>query len=142
MRLWQGIAVLVLVPGVLSRENTRNEAASSSSSHNTVSTSHSAASTSHSAASTSHSTSPVNYLGWDIFDVQSIAPFFNLENYGFPSHIDLLSFNTGTGTTVLAVAEDKLTKFMDKLTNAGVGFQNTLNDISQYVDIILVCGYT
>nr|XP_027225624.1 uncharacterized protein LOC113817736 isoform X2 [Penaeus vannamei] len=79
MRLWQGIAVLVLVPGVLSRENTRNEAASSSSSHNTVSTSHSAASTSHSAASTSHSTSPVNYLGWDIFDVQSIAPFFNLE---------------------------------------------------------------
>ncbi|XP_069989560.1 carboxypeptidase B [Penaeus vannamei] len=131
MKLWQGIAVLVLVPGVLSRENTRNEAASSSSSHNTVSTSHSAASTSHSAASTSHSTSPVNYLGWDIFDVQSIAPFFNLENYGFPSHIDLLSFNTGTGTTVLAVAEDKLTKFMDKLTNAGVGFQNTLNDISQ-----------
>lgn len=37
---------------------------------------------------------------WDIFDVQSIAPFFNLENYGFPSHIDLLSFNTGTGKVI------------------------------------------
>lgn len=56
--------------------------------------------------------------------------------------ITLVFFFACSGTTVLAVAEDKLTKFMDKLTNAGVGFQNTLNDISQYVDIILVCGYT
>ncbi|XP_047475924.1 carboxypeptidase B-like [Penaeus chinensis] len=151
MRLWQGIAVLVLVPGVLSSEvpSSRNEGASSSDTHTSSSTSHSSSSTSSGSTSNSHgststssgstsnshgstSTSSTNsYVGWDLFGVESLAPFLNLANYGFPSHIDLLSFNTGTGTTLLAVAEDKMAQFMKKLTDAGVGFQNTLQDISQ-----------
>ncbi|XP_063590644.1 carboxypeptidase B-like [Penaeus indicus] len=136
MRLWQGIAVLVLVPGVLSGEapSFRNEQASSSSAHSSSSNTHSSSSASHGSTSASHgstSTSLTNYLGWDLFGVESLAPFLNLANYGFPSHIDLLSFNTGAGTTILAVAEDKMAQFIQKLTNAGVGFQNTLQDISQ-----------
>ncbi|XP_037785115.1 carboxypeptidase B-like [Penaeus monodon] len=134
MKLWQGIAVLVLVPGVLSHEvpSFRNQAASSSSSHSSAATSSSSHSSAASSSSSHGSSSSTNsYLGWDLFGVQSLAPFLNLANYGFPSHIDLLSFNTGTGTTILAVAEDKMAQFMNKLTNAGVGFQNTLQDISQ-----------
>ncbi|XP_042877672.1 carboxypeptidase B-like [Penaeus japonicus] len=157
MRLWQGLVVLVLVPAVLCgnrrkpANSDRNDSGShgaTSSSHGATSSSNGATSSSHGAASSSHNTASsshgsssgshsgsgghtTTYLGWDLFDVASIAPFFNLENYGLPSHLDLLSFNTGTGTTVLAVAEDKMRNFMQKLTDAGVSFQNTLQDISQ-----------
>ncbi|XP_037784648.1 carboxypeptidase B-like, partial [Penaeus monodon] len=39
--------------------------------------------------------------------------------------------NTGTGTTILAVAQDKLTQFIQTLTDSGVAFQTKIQDLSQ-----------
>ncbi|XP_042877671.1 carboxypeptidase B-like [Penaeus japonicus] len=60
-----------------------------------------------------------------------IASVLNPETFGFPSHIDLLSFNTGTGTTVLAVAQEKVTLILQQLADAGVAFQTKIQDLSQ-----------
>ncbi|XP_069988693.1 carboxypeptidase B [Penaeus vannamei] len=71
------------------------------------------------------------YSGWNVLEVKALPPFLNLEALGFPSHMDLLSFNTGAGTTLLAVAQERLTQFMQRLTEAGVAFQTKINDLSQ-----------
>ncbi|XP_042894278.1 carboxypeptidase B-like [Penaeus japonicus] len=71
------------------------------------------------------------YAGWNVLEVKSLPPFLNPETFGFPSHIDLLSFNTGTGTTVLAVAQEKVTLILQQLADAGVAFQTKIQDLSQ-----------
>ncbi|XP_063590473.1 carboxypeptidase B1-like [Penaeus indicus] len=70
-------------------------------------------------------------MRWNVLEVMSLPPFLNPETFGFPSHLELLSFNTGTGTTVLAVAQDKLSQFIQKLTDSGVAFQTKIQDLSQ-----------
>lgn len=45
---------------------------------------------------------------WNVLEVKALPPFLNLEALGFPSHMDLLSFNTGAGKAMDVLETERI----------------------------------
>ncbi|XP_037773159.1 uncharacterized protein LOC119568785, partial [Penaeus monodon] len=67
------------------------------------------------------------YAGWAVLEVMSS----DLQNFERPSHINFLSFDREKGATVLAVSQDELPHFAQKLADEGVAFEVQSRDLSQ-----------
>ncbi|XP_037784645.1 mast cell carboxypeptidase A-like [Penaeus monodon] len=67
------------------------------------------------------------YAGWAVLEVMSS----DLQNFERPSHINFLSFDREKGATVLAVSQDELPHFQQKLADEDVAFEVQSRDLSQ-----------
>lgn len=71
------------------------------------------------------------YAGWSVLEVTSPAALVHAEGWGRPGHVTFLSFDRQKGSTILAVSQEELPHFAQKLTDGGLTFGVQSRDLSQ-----------